>query len=306
MHYTFIVNPNARSGLGYTVWSEIEAVLKARNISYDVYFTKYQRHASQIAQDIAADTERHTLIVLGGDGTVNEVINGIPDYEQITLGYIPIGSSNDFARYFHFPKDPLQTLEIILKPEKICSINVGILKYPGRTRSFAVSTGIGFDAAICHEAVISKLKFFLNKLKLGRLTYVGIAFRQLMLASPGKMTVTLDQEKTLTFENALFATAMNHPFEGGGCKFCPKADPCDNLLDVIVVAGISKLKVLLLLPTAFSGFHVHFKGVYLYRCKEVSIDSEKALAVHTDGEPAFLQKHISAALTNKKIRIIAG
>ena len=54
MHYTFIVNPNARSGLGYTVWSEIEAVLKARNISYDVYFTKYQRHASQIAQDIAA------------------------------------------------------------------------------------------------------------------------------------------------------------------------------------------------------------------------------------------------------------
>ena len=304
--YTFIVNPNARSGLGHTVWTEIESVLNSKNISYEVHFTKYQLHATEIVRQITSDHQKHTLVILGGDGTINEVINGISDYSQITLGYITIGSSNDFARYFHFPKDPLKSLEHILNPQKFSNMNVGILKYPNKKRCFAVSTGIGFDASICHEAVISKLKVFLNKLKLGSLTYVGIALHQLMLASPCKMTVTLDDSRKLSFENVLFAAAMNHPYEGGGCKFCPKADPCDDTLNVIVVAGIPKWKVLLLLPTAFSGNHVHFKGVFVYSCKKVSIDSEKALAVHTDGEPVFLQRQISAALMPEKVRIITG
>ena len=84
--YTFIVNPNARSGLGHRVWAEIERSLKERGTDYQVYFTKYQRHASAIAGELTSDLKAHTLIVLGGDGTVNEVMNGIADLSLVTFG----------------------------------------------------------------------------------------------------------------------------------------------------------------------------------------------------------------------------
>ena len=102
--YLFIVNPNSRSGLGRKVWNEVEVVLKEQNIDYQVFFTKYQRHAIQIVESLTSDGQEHTLVVLGGDGTIGEVLTGIVHPEKITLGYIPIGSGNDFARAAHLSK----------------------------------------------------------------------------------------------------------------------------------------------------------------------------------------------------------
>ena len=96
--YHFIINPAARSGLGEHMWKKLEPLLKQRRISYQAVFTRYQSHATKIAEEITSDGDRHTLIVLGGDGTVNEVINGIVYLGQTELGYIPLGSSNDLAR----------------------------------------------------------------------------------------------------------------------------------------------------------------------------------------------------------------
>lgn len=81
----------------------------------------------------------------------------------------------------------------------------------------------------------------------------------------------------IEYDRAYFATAMNHPFEGGGFKFCPDADPCDDILNVTVISGLPKWKVLCLLPTAFKGWHIRFKGIDTYTCKKVEIDSEQAL-----------------------------
>lgn len=232
--YHFIVNPNARSGLGQLVWNELEYILKSQNISYKVYFTKYQKHATKITQEI----------------------------------------------------------------------NIGKLVYQNKSRNFAVSSGIGLDAAICHEAVVSKLKLLLNRLKLGKLTYAAIAMHRLFLTTPCEVSVTLDERKHLMFPSTYFVALMNNCCEGGGAKFCPKAEIDDDILDLIVVSNIPKLKILLLLPTAFFGLHTHFKGVHIYKCKNVTIDTAQPMPVHTDGEPVFLQHRVCASLLPEKIRVI--
>lgn len=306
MKYEFIVNPNARSGLGGRRWKEAEAILKRRNIEYQAYLTRYQLHASRIAAELTADGREHTLVILGGDGTVNEVLNGIRDLQKVTLGYIPIGSSNDFARYFGHTPDMEEALERILHPRRYVRMDVGRIscRKGQRRKRFAVSAGLGFDAAVCHQAMVSRLKVLLNRVHLGKLTYVGIALSKLLALPPCTMEVTLDGGKPVIFEQAYFTAVMNHPYEGGGFRFCPEADPCDGRLDVTVIAGIPKWKVLLLLPTAFLGKHTGIRGVHIYTCREMTVKSACALPVHTDGEPVMLQREFSAALEPSGVRLI--
>ena len=320
--YSFIINPNARSGKGLRAWKLIEHRLEEKSVPYQVFFTKYQGHATQIARTLTQEKDCRSLIVLGGDGTLNEAVNGIADLARVTLGYIPIGSSNDFARSLRLEQDPLKALEKILIPSGYIPVNIGSLSW-GRgifenttsqientlslfehSRRFVVSAGLGFDAGVCHQVAVSRLKVFLNRIGLGKLSYAAVAVGLLLSLTPRRMTLTLDDQTPLEFDRAYFAAVMNHPYEGGGFRFCPKADPGDDILDVIVVAGLPKWKTLLLLPTAFKGFHVHFKGVSTYRCRTVEIHSEKGLPVHTDGEPVVAQTCLQAGLEDQKLRVI--
>lgn len=302
--YHFIVNPNSRSGLGRHVWNQIEPILKQRNIDYVVHLTKYQGHAVKKAAKITCTNDPVTIVALGGDGTINEVVRGIQDLSRVTLGYIPTGSSNDFARGFGISKDPVTALEHILNPNRIVNMDVGLLTYKNKARKFCVSCGIGFDAAVCHEAMVSKLKVVLNKLKLGKLTYMGIALRQLMISKRIRTDITLDNDKTIHFDQALFVAVMNHRFEGGGFMFAPDAKTDDGILDVCVIADMPIPKILVLLPTAFWGYHRIFKGVHNYTCKVVDIHTELPLAVHTDGEPVFLQREIHVTCEPKPLKVI--
>ena len=219
--YHFIINPNSRSGLGLTVWNEVEALLKEKEVEYTPHFTKYQRHAIQIVQDITSDGEPHTLIVLGGDGTMGEVVTGIAYPELTTIGYIPIGSGNDFARSLKISKEPKEALQHILDAKNIRPLDVGVLKYRNKMRRFAVSSGIGLDAAVCNEVCVSKLKLILNKIMLVKLTYALLTIDRLFNSKPSKMTLLLDDTKELKFEKAHLAAATNQPYQGGGCMFCP-------------------------------------------------------------------------------------
>lgn len=304
MKYTFIVNPNSRSGMGGFVWNEIEPELKKRQVEYECFRTERAGHAAQLVDALTSDGLEHTIIVLGGDGTVNETVNGIRELDKVTLGYIPSGSSNDFARSLKLPSDPMEALEVVLSSGKVHKMDVGCMERAGKRRRFVVSTGIGFDAAVCHQAAVSKLKILLNKLKLGKLTYVGIAINRLFHDKLVQAQVILDNGETKVFQKVYFVAVMNQLYEGGGFMFCPKAENQDRELDVIVVSEIPKLALLFLLTTAYKGWHVHLPGIHIFRCKEVVIEMDKPLAIHTDGEPAFLRNRMSVKLEEQQIGII--
>ena len=227
MIYHFIVNPRARSGLGEMLWKQLEPELCRKRIDYQIHLTTKKKDAGKIASEITKDGQEHMFVVLGGDGTLNEVLSGIKSLEKVTLGYIPIGSSNDFARGTGIPGDPFEALDTILSPKRVEKMDIGVLKREGKGRRFAVSAGIGFDAAVCHEVCVSKWKRVLNLLKIGKLSYAVVAMDRIIKDQPVKLELTMDDGSTKVFEKTYFAAFMNLPYEGGGFKFCPDASGSD-------------------------------------------------------------------------------
>lgn len=242
--YHIIVNKKSQSGRGEKLWPVIEGELERRRTEFRVYPTKYRGSARETAARLTAKgvwNPDDVLLAIGGDGTANEAVDGITSLSDVKFGYIPTGSGNDFARGAGIPSDPLQALEAVLKGEEK-EINIGTALLGSQKRRFLVSTGIGFDAGICHEALASKIKNTLNRLHLGKLTYVMIALRQLFYLEPFILDAALENGEHRSFENVLFAVAMNFPYEGGGFCFCPEADGTDDLLDVMVVSNLANGK----------------------------------------------------------------
>lgn len=306
--YYFIVNPNSRSGKAALIWKDLEKVLCERNIEYKAFFTQYKGHAALLSASVTENLpERSTLklIAVGGDGTIQEVLSGVSDLSRITFGYIPTGSGNDFCRSMKLPQDPMEALELVLSDKRPHLMDVPHISCGSNSSRFAISCGIGFDAAVCHEVGITPMKKVLNKIGLGKLVYLFVALKQLLFLKPSPMTLTLDGNKKEEFSKVYFTAVMNQKYEGGGFKFCPDASPSDGYLDVIVVDSLSKPKVLCCLPTAFFGKHTHFHGIHIFRCKKIDIHSETKLAVHKDGESAGLLYDFSVCMEDRQINMIS-
>lgn len=304
--YYFIVNPGSRSGNGKVVWQTVEEILEQKQAEYRVYFTSYRYHATKLAREITSRGEKLTLVTVGGDGTVNEVVDGIQDFSKVTFGYIPTGSSNDFARSLGLPSTPEAALHNILHPTYFRRIDLGLISYGSWTRRFAGSCGCGFDAAVCQEALGSPIKNALNHFKLGKLTYVGIALKQILLFRPVPVSLILDQHKKLRFPRTYFLSALNCPYEGGGLKMCPKAKADDGFLNVCVVEGLSKLTIALMFPTAYRGWHNIFRGIHQYQVRSLEIRPEKPLPFHTDGEPYAPEDVLKVSCLPGMFTIIGG
>lgn len=286
--YHIIINPASRSGKGLKLWKEIvEPALHKEGVVYRSYFSERSGDVAKLAGEITSSDTSDTvnLIVLGGDGTVNEALQGITDSARVILGYIPTGSSNDLARDLKIPKDPLKALERILHTGTVHPMDMGTISFPdGEIRHFAVSTGIGFDAAVCEESLHSRIKAFCNKIGLGKLTYLGIALKQLFTAKKVSCNIALDGGEPIHVDRLLFVAMMNHRFEGGGFRFCPDADANDGIMNLCTVGDVPKLLILFALPTAFFGKHYMFNGITPYRARKVHITTSSPLWVHTDGE----------------------
>ena len=305
--YSFIVNPNSRSGQGRDIWNHLRSIMESQGISYQYFFTEYVGHATELAHRLSAQGTPDnpvTLITVGGDGTIYEVLTGICDPDSVIFGYIPTGSGNDFCRSMGLPMDPGKALHSILEKTRIMSMDIPKITLGSHAYRFGISAGMGYDAAVCQEVLITSGKKFLNRLHMGKLVYLMVALKQFLFLSPASVTVKADSQNTRTFPKTWFAAVMNQKYEGGGFKFCPDAQPDDGLLDVIVIEGISKLKMLFCLPGALFGKHTKLRGVHIFQCKDVSFTSNRPLPVHKDGESGGIQREFSVTIEKKPLKII--
>lgn len=286
--YHIIVNPASKSGLGRTKWKELKKLLLKEMVTYNVQFTTPEHMSAYkcVRQLTSKDFPKPLhLIVLGGDGTINEVLNGIQDFENTILTYLPAGSSNDLARDMEVNTMPAALLYKCLKTKQCCLMDYGTTHYKGGKRRFLVSSGIGFDAEVCNQALHSTLKNVLNLFHLGKLTYGLIAIKLLFQTKPVSAEIYLDGSETpIRVKRLLFCAAMNHRYEGGGFMFAPDADATDGSLDICLVSDIKLYRVIYLLPLALKGKHRGHKGIQIFSAKDVTVKTSIPLTVHTDGE----------------------
>lgn len=304
MKLQFIVNPASKTGRGIEIWREVENVLKGSEIEYEVFYTKRIGHGTELAKKLTEAPGEHMIVALGGDGTVNEVVNGIVRLKDTVLGYIPTGSGNDLAGGLGLPTDPMTSIEHILENQSHLQMNVGVVEVEGKKRRFAVSSGMGWDAAICHEVAVSKLKKFLNKIKLGKLSYVAIAVKQIFAFKTAPMEIQIDGKEPMKFKQNFFSAVMNSPYEGGRVMMCPSASWSDDLLDICIVDSVPKLKLLLVIPLAYKGWHKFFKGVHIKRGEKMTLRSVKPLPMHVDGENFGYYTEATMYLEKEKLRVI--
>ena len=306
MKYYFIVNPNAGNGRGLKKWNRVRAFLDRNGFDYDIFFTTAAGDAAKRAREIQELTEPADVITIGGDGTVNEVLNGLKLLSPVTLGYIPSGTGNDFARSMHISMNPLRVMKSFARDHRVEALDYGVLTCgDGETvRRFVNSTGAGYDAAVCSGLAKRKGagRFPVNPF--GRLGYFIEGARQFFLARPSRGYIVLDGDRKVEFNNILFISSHIHPFEGGGFRFATYADPKDGMLEICVISGKNKLA---LIPVLCSGKWKGLKsrrGVRLFQCREAHIHLDRGLPVHTDGEVIRNQTDMDVRCVQQQLKIL--
>lgn len=306
--YYFIVNPNSRNGRGRNVWKKVEQVLKADRVEYRSFLTEKPGDARRFARGLTEGCRDSTVIVaVGGDGTVNEILDGLSFCGSVTLGYIPAGLGNDLARSLKLPKNPIRCLKKILYPKYYKLMDYGVLSYGDGEishRRFMVSAGIGVDAAVCHDLLYSKAKGLIHKFCMGKLTYFIVGIKQLFFAKPSKGYILLNGVQKVEFSHVYFISVHIHPYEGGGFKFSPDADYEDGQLSVCVMNNRKKRKLIPVLIRSLMGRKSLHVGVRYYTCDEILLHMDRPMPVHVDGESCFCQNEVQLRCISKKLRMI--
>ena len=290
--YHIIFNPKSKGSQSRDVCRMVLAQLKVRDIDYTLYKTDHARHAEEIAHMLTRGHVPCTILVIGGDGTMNEVLNGIcyPDY--VTLGLIPSGSGNDFAKAAGIPKDPQKALDLILSG-KIANIHYGIMRAGRKKRRFLISCGAGFDSEVCREVHYSRLKKFLSLFSLGNLVYTVIAVKRMILRTVFSADLLPDTRDAQHFDNITFVTAFNSSYEGGGFRFCPPADPRQGKLHVLCAHDIPLYALPPLFPLARIGKHLRFTSkIALQDTYHATLSFSQPVCIHTDGEVLGYSRHL--------------
>lgn len=314
--YHFIINPASSSGKGLRIWNRVEVILKEEKIRYKAHILQNAEEVTKLVGkltdtglsqtesislhnvDLVAESQEVQechLVVLGGDGTLNAVLNGIRSFEHTLLSCIRTGSGNDFARNMGIDKDIRQALYGILYHKEEIVLDYGEITYQldggmaehgqlPQTRRFIISSGIGYDADICEEVSRSRLKKTLNKIHLGKLVYVAIGVKQIFTRKVTGSVVYMDETKAVSVPDLFFVAGMIHEREGGGIPFCPHADPADGFLDICLVRNMPKWKLLIAVVLVYAKKHYIFQNITEHRCKKIKIKTEKPQWFHMDGE----------------------
>ncbi|WP_027964207.1 diacylglycerol/lipid kinase family protein [Halalkalibacillus halophilus] len=286
--YIFIINPVAGNKLGEMIYKRFMNAHPELQSNSSVYYTTKSDEAILLTKQIVSEHRGKikVLIIIGGDGTFYEVINGLTSEDEILLAFVPAGSGNDFARGNQMSLNGFKQIETIVQEHQLHPYWFGeyrVDKEENQTpKRFATSMGFGFDAEVASFVNQSKWKSRLNAWKLTPLIYVLGLITNLFIYSPKDLKLNLDGQ-ILSKEDVWMITVSNHPYFGGGMKIAPEAKVNGEYFTVTIVNKIARLKVFILFITVFFGLHTRLKEVETYQARVISVESDEAIPFQVDG-----------------------
>lgn len=247
----------------------VERLLQERGIEYEVHGTCESHDGERIARDLTERGENE-IVILGGDGTLHEVLNGLVDPTLCTLGLVPSGTGNDFAACVGLPLDVEKATKIILDgtPKSTDYIEVA-------DRRCMNVGGIGMDVDVLERCLRGKMH--------GKLKYFISLIKSVFTFKGYPVTVIIDGKEEK--HNALLVDICNGKVYGGGIPICPKADVEDGKISAMIVDNIKgKFALIKALLTLMKGKLLEYPKTSYYLCDEVIIKPDKPCIAQLDGE----------------------
>ncbi len=278
-----IINPTAGGGRGARIWPRVRPVFQEAGWDLTESTSERRGHAIELAATSSADV----VIAVGGDGTANEVVNGLlGSRRRAAFGVVPIGTGSDFARALGLPRDPVAAAGALVgarpRPVDVGEVN---------GRYFLTIAGAGFDGEVARQVNAWP------KVLGGTAMYVLGILKMLITYSPVDVEIVLDGsvERERLFLIAVGNTAWN----AGGMWTVPAARPDDGIFDVVIAGPLTRLEMLAVLPKVYSGRHLEHPKVRQARAREVRVTGATPLAIQADGEsvgrlPATFTAHLAA------------
>lgn len=278
-----IVNPISGGKKGIHTWKQLQKKLNESHISYQVYFSEYKGHLIEIASELCLKNEKK-FIVVGGDGTAHEVVNGIfstmQDTSSILIAMVSAGTGNDWVKTIGKHSSMSSLIESLRNLEIKCQ-DLGVIEYSyhGKQlkRYFINIAGFGFDGFVA-----KKLSGNNGLFKGTKIHYWFALLKSLLFYQHNEVLFKVDDEKIIL--NTLSVAAGICKYNGGGLKQLPHALIDDGHLDMSIIGNMSKLKMVRNLSKLHDGSFINVKGVKTYRAKEIVLECKELFFAEADGE----------------------
>jgi len=275
--WLFIVNSTAGRGKTGKMLSELITALNDLSFDYEIEVTKAPLHAIEITRRYVKNGFRK-IVAVGGDGTVNEVVNGIMKSrkaDEIQFGVIPKGGGNDFARNLHLDSNIERSLKVLLRGDTK-EVDVGRIE----NNYFINALGIGFDAEVAENSKVIRI---LNGLP----RYLLAILKTLFKLKARKIQIELNNEK---FERSILLMSIGNGISAGsGFLLTPNAIIDDGVYDICIIKALPALRIFKLLPTAIKGDHINYPEVEIKQASLIKIKTDYPIPVYYDGEIPVLK-----------------
>lgn len=279
-HTVFLVNPASANGSTGRRWPELARRAASAGLEGATLFSERQGHLAELARE-AALGGAELLVVVGGDGSVNEVANGLAGLgRQPEVAVVPRGTGWDFSRTFAIPRNIDDAVQVALHGD-VRTVDVGRATYRAwdgsdATAAFANVASAGMSGAIAKRANET------TKALGGKASYLWATFAVFSGWEASEIEVAVDGERRA---GRMFDVVVaNGRFFGGGLEVCPDAEPDDGLFDVLTIGDVTKRDLVQTMPKMYRGRHLPHPKAELLRGSSVTVTCETALPIELDGE----------------------
>jgi len=288
MTHLFIINPQSGNHSINLVLDSIEFLAKKYQLKYKIIITKYPGHVKKIFSDL--DSNQNRVYIFGGDGTINDAIQTIDS--NLKISFIPIGSGNDFFRYFQSKYSIQDLLEETINGIEVC-VDVGQVE----NKRFMNSFSLGFDADVAYDAD----KLIRKKTIKRELAYKVAALKNLIKPNFTEIELEFDNQKIVV--NTLIFAVLNGRYYGGGFNPTPLAFINDGKLDLCLINKLNHFQIITLLKKYLDGKHLNNKNVQYHQSKHFKIKAEKEFSYEIDGE-IYHAKNLEISILEKQLKMI--